>query len=232
MASPLPAPSDHVSTGAPDPAITPELREAALDFQIEKTYVIANELTLSAGRAYLTYYVLIVITLCLAFGKSIGVEDKITVPFFELTLNKHFAAFATLILSSLAIYHASSLAAAESFTQIKLSDLLKERYLGLCPNLWHLTHPTPFIVLWNLFASAWFFRTIIALVGYGAYLFVVAFPFVMTWKLSRDAGFSTTWTVLLTICSLILSLPALLARGNPFRDDRKYVRKLDAARWY
>jgi hypothetical protein len=209
-------------------------KDAVLDFQIEKTYQTLLDVSRSTGKTVVTYLALIVLALCLAFGESMGIEDKVKVPIIDLTVDKRYAAAGSLILSYLTLLRASLLIAGNNFLDVKFRRLLHERYGGLCDVVWHMKPPSFFDLVIHQASSS-------SLRGYGVRgmvvfslllpLIIMASPALVTWNLCKEAGFSNSTSVLLALVAANTVVPVFYFIKTAGYEAANHVKELDDRDW-
>ena len=125
-----------------------QLEKEFLDFEITSTHATFFEAGKVVGTALLTYLLLVCLSLLLVFGNvkpnQEGGSSGIRVPFLELTVDKPYAAWITLLLGDMSLYWFFSALANELLLGVKLYDLLDKRYKTDWYTNLHLRYPSVF----------------------------------------------------------------------------------------
>lgn len=191
-----------------------ETHRKALDFQIEKTYAAILDIHKASTRGLVTYLVLLGVTVALTFGEGLGVGSNATIPLLQLSMNRHYAGIATLLLSSAMLYWWFSYAQMERIVDAQFHRLLRRRYPAQIDEEFYqysyrhitLLRMSPIIfrkweVLDRLFTG-------------GLLVFVLAstlvIPALLAWYLAQFAHFSPGERGGLLIVAVVSVLPTLL----------------------
>lgn len=180
--------------------------EDLLDFYIDKTYQSFYDSGKQLGKAFLTYLLLICLTALLTYGK-VG-DGKISVPLLQVSIEKTYAAAATLLLGCVALYWFSITLLHYILLQQKLREFLYRKYQDYKSD-WHIGYPSPLDSIWRLADS-----TNSAIVEWSASIFFIALgissyilPLFFAWHIANILGLSLLLKISLCLGLVVLLIP-------------------------
>ena len=198
-----------------------------LDFYIEKTYQSFYESGKIIGHAFITCLLFLSLTAILIYGK--GLEDKVSVPFLQLTLSKIYAAVLTLLFSCAAIFWFRVSSLINNRLADELRGVLKKRYDVRIIEYgnWSLSYPSILIAIFMSFItrgrSLQIHFYLSGLFTIGSYIL----PLLLAWKIGVALQFSFWQKFLMCAITSLLLLPAAIVQYL----SSKYERGLDKEDW-
>lgn len=185
--------------------------DTLLAFHIEKASQGMYEAGKAKGTAYVSYLLLQFLVAVLIFGSAD--DDKATVPFLQLSVDKYNAAALIMIISFGTLYWWQTTALHDVLLKHKLLWLLAKRHKACLGGDWHLEYPQIFLSTGLLIHSQTErgHHLVARIQTLFSLMIIFLLPFFYTWMLASRLSLSIAIKVGLCALALLLLIPAYIA---------------------
>lgn len=189
-----------------------------LDFNLAKTFEVAQECIKTLTKSYISHIIFLSITAILLWGYDI--DNRINIPILSLSIDKRSASIATLIFSIISLYWFTLTQLYHDLVSIRAKELYHERY-GLDGLGWYMLHPSPLVTYSNLTVGLIFTKKPLLLIPAiffaainitFALITYLVLPSLFIWQIGNGFNVDTTTKVLMSIGAILILLPTLLLR--------------------
>ncbi len=193
-------------------------------FHIEKTqaslFEVCKRLTNAAGISIF----LLIIAAIIAFGKLVGAsdvgpdKDLLSLPFMNLTMNRHYVAEIFVVLTCASICRAFSLNKYERLIQFRLKQLMEGAKWDT--DTWALEYPSVFYLFHRVRKLTKTGRVVTTTIC--SFLFLTGFtvPLIILVLLGKDYRFTLTWNLAFGFSLFLLIVAGTVYLSTPGQKKR------------